>query len=192
MSFGFEREVSQVHDAIVYAYSKGVVMLAATSNDGNRHLTHIAYPASQVGLVICINSARPSGARSEFNPPPATNRDNFSILGENVKSTWPTAVADDRLIIQADGPWIRRSGTSAATPIAAAVAILVMQYKRMCPHQIKPNSRLESYNGIRRIFAKMSLDRKFEGFDNILPAAFFSPQFMDLIPYMISEELRKL
>src|SRR2546423_12378079 len=89
ISFGFSERWPQISNAVKRAYDKNVVVLAAPSNDGSIPEDPIAYPTAETGHVICVNSADPWGNNSVFNPPLSAKGDNFSIYGENVKSTWP-------------------------------------------------------------------------------------------------------
>jgi subtilisin family serine protease len=199
MSFGFHAYSHDIYSALDYASKRGIVMLAAASNDGRQAENPIAYPAGELGMVICINAANPWGGVSVFNPPRATNRDNFTILGENVKSAWPGRIRKKDVFEDGKGTWKRASGTSVATPIAAALTASLMQFGRMRQRLIRPHYRkLESYGGIRQIFAKMTLDKnRFlppDGFDNIVPGLLLRTQYWDpkdLISTKISEELMK-
>jgi hypothetical protein len=193
MSFGFETWNRDIYDAVVDAYKTGAVVFAAASNDGNRKAVPIAYPARELGLVFCINSATSMGRISGFNPPPEANRDNFSILGENVLSTWPeglmTRVDIVRNPTKQDGTWKCASGTSVATPIAAAVAASIMQFKRMYQGNIKGHRKLETFGGIRQIFKSMSTP--LEGFDNILPWKILDVGNFKQISWIYEIELNK-
>ena len=202
MSFGFESHSREVHQALNHAYAKGVVMLAAASNDGSNPILPIAYPARQLGIVLCINSSDSWGNKSTFNPPPAAHRDNFSILGECVLSTWPEQIAAGNVIRDPDethvGTWKRLSGTSVATPIAAAVAVSLIQFKDLYSSRISRYQLLESFNGIRQLFARMTLDKSFltlGGFDSIRPweiLHYDSWKREDSISGKISDELKKI
>ncbi|KAF2809684.1 subtilisin-like protein [Mytilinidion resinicola] len=88
MSLGFSSIPTDVKEAIIYAYSKDRILVAAASNNGNSKIGNVTYPASHLGLVICVNAANYAGTPHEFNPPATSSKDNFSILGEEVKSTW--------------------------------------------------------------------------------------------------------
>ena len=202
MSFGFERYSAEIHRAMNHAYAHGIIMVAAASNDGTNPLIPIAYPARQLGIVLCINSADSWGNKSAFNPPPAAHRDNFSILGENVASIWPGLIFSESVGRDADsehvGTWKRLSGTSVATPIAAAIAASVIQFKDLYPSKIAKNNLVESFNGIRQLFTRMTLDKNFQtvgGFDNIRPwevLNYDNWKREDSISGKISEELKKL
>lgn len=158
MSFGFYGFNSKVNQAIADALRKEnpVLIFAAASNNGTRK--EVTFPASVSG-VICVNSANADGTPSDFNPTfhPARN---FSIIGENVKSSWINAAEK------------RMSGTSVATPIAAAIAALVLEFvlqevesddilKELYPH-------LKRYDGMVEILSQMSQPHH-SGYHNIIP-----------------------
>lgn len=171
MSFGFTIDVQEVFDAVIYAYSKNVLMIAAASNDGNSKLVPISYPARLLGLVICMNSTNAAGFPSRGNPPAALYRDNFSILGERVKSTWSKDANRDGVTVESDELWKRASGTSVATPVAAAVVSQIIYWKRVHWTDIQWHSKLESYGGIRQMLASMVTQKTSDGYQYILPSA---------------------
>ena len=180
MSFGFLRPSSKLRDALKLAYAKDIILLAAASNGGSNPKFPIAYPAAATGLVICINSADPWGGKSRFNPPLSVG-DNFIILGENVRSAWPQHADREGATQDPDGSWWKRaSGTSVATPFAAAVAASVLQYGLMNEAVLGQEKyrRLKCYNGVRQMFAIMCPDKRFrssDGYDHIRPTTVLDP-----------------
>ncbi|KFZ13581.1 hypothetical protein V502_06536 [Pseudogymnoascus sp. VKM F-4520 (FW-2644)] len=115
MSFGFNnltQKLDCIKRAILHAHSNETVLFAAARNNGG--VKGIAYPASQTE-VICINSTDGEGNPSPFNPSSKEDK-NFSTLGEAVLSSWPRSVQQ------------RMTGTSFATPIAAGIAAVTMDY----------------------------------------------------------------
>lgn len=89
MSFGYSSRVLGYHElekAIRDAQHKNVLIFAAASNDGGNRGR--AFPARH-DEVMCVHAADGNGNPSRFNPTPEKNRDNFSTLGEDVKSAWP-------------------------------------------------------------------------------------------------------
>lgn len=190
MSFGFARYDDDIRDAVEKAQNEGVIIFAASSNDGAIEGQEAAFPARMVGKVIKISSADGRGAASKFNPPPSTSNDNFSILGEAVKSAWPKALNETCEK--------RGTGTSVATPIAAGTAALVLEFARQLsgPDELTPISKSEilwRYYGMRAVFALMSRDSSKDGFNWIRPWALFSnEQTTEDISRQISYELNRL
>ncbi|KAK0115755.1 hypothetical protein ONS95_012808 [Cadophora gregata] len=158
MSFGFYGIFPLVRTAIRQALAKPVLVFAAASNNGTRRA--IAFPASMTG-VFCINSATGDGGRSSFNPEPKADK-NFSIIGENIVSSWTThGNANARRSM---------SGTSVATPMAAAVAALVLEYVLQNDPEsslLKQLDEFKEYDGMSKIFSLMSKHK--DGYKNIIP-----------------------
>jgi Subtilase family len=192
MSFGFTIDVQEVFDAVIYAYSKNVLMIAAASNDGNSRLVPIAHPARLLGLVICMNSTNAMGFPSRGNPPAALHRDNFSILGERVKSTWSKDANRDGVTVESDGLWKRASGTSVATPVAAAVVSQIIYWKRVHWIDIQWHSKLESYGGIRQMLASMVTQKTSDRYQYILPSAVFDARVKSALSGTFTINLRKI
>ncbi|EFW99001.1 lipid acyl hydrolase [Grosmannia clavigera kw1407] len=143
MAFGFQKRHEDILQAVRLAYDRGVIMLAAASNDGALE-ERPAFPA-RLDQVICVNSADGLGSSSAFNPQPSIAEDNFTILGEKVESA---KVGSHR---------VRKSGTSVATMIAAGVAALVLELSFQRPASMR-ESDIRSYSGMRAVFAAMSRD----------------------------------
>ncbi|OBT80206.1 hypothetical protein VF21_00560 [Pseudogymnoascus sp. 05NY08] len=114
MSFGFDGltdELGCIDEAISHTHKKAV-LFAAARNSGV--LKRIAYPAI-LDDVICIYSTDGLGKPSDFNPP-SKQHNNFGTIGESLLSSWPRS--EPRYM----------SGTSFATPIAAGIAAVTMDY----------------------------------------------------------------
>lgn len=109
-------------------------MFAAAANDG-ANSENIAFPA-RMDTVICIKAGNGEGGLSDFSQ---RNRldagDNFFTLGEEVLSMWPSKrLPNGYQVIQK-----RASGTSVATPVAAAIAALLLEFTRQADEVDAPN-----------------------------------------------------
>jgi hypothetical protein len=123
MSFGFEKPNAKIRDAINIVPGK-VIMFAAAGNHGGLKEGE-SFPAS-LASVISIRAADGQGVGAGFNPSSHEDRrtDHLSTLGECVMSMW-------RVHDQLSGLRIfqkRVSGSSTATPIAAAITALVLEF----------------------------------------------------------------
>lgn len=162
--------------ALEYARRRKVIVFAAASNSGNRE--RIAFPACEEDCVICMNSTDGTGTRSRFNPQQMIWKQNFSILGEYVKSTWLQKEFNEKKVIrQQKSAWKRQQGTSVATTIAACVAVLIVQFGR----QYGCIEKLETPAGIRLILRKMTENRedRRDGFCDIVPWSYVFDSSVD-------------
>ena len=73
--------------------------------------------------VICINAANGNGLPLDLNPPARAGKQ-LAILGENVESAWKCEPGSNNTLKS-------KTGTSVATPIAAAVAALMLEIAMM-------------------------------------------------------------
>lgn len=123
LSFGFHRyqeKLSSIGAAIRSARNNGVVIFAAAGNDGGNH--GVFWPAALHvgGDVIRINATDGDGDASGSNPDAEAAWDCISTLGEGVPSCQPDSSKPEEVV--------HRSGTSFATPIAAAIAAIVLGF----------------------------------------------------------------
>jgi subtilisin family serine protease len=151
MSFGFpylNQNLDRIHTAINEAFVSRVLMFAAAKNDGAN--SGIAYPANQ-DQVICVNSTDGHGNPSKYNPSPIMGQ-NLSVLGEDVLSSWPVKF---KLGMQ------RKSGTSYATPIAAGIAAIVLEYalEKLPNEESYAIKKLRTPRGMQAVLGLMSEDR---------------------------------
>lgn len=80
----------------------------------------MAWPARDRRAAIAIHSSLDSGARaSDFCARALANNDNFMTVGESILSQWPTAKG---------GGFRLCSGTSFATPVAAAAGAIILSF----------------------------------------------------------------
>jgi len=147
MSFGSEDLPIELRDAINEAKSHNVILLASAGNFGN--LRPISYPAKKIG-VFKIFAADRLGNPAGFSPPPDDDTAHcFFLLGCRIMSTWPSNLRTQteteldvfcwdsqkrqpRSVcphpkIECDWRTVM-SGTSFATPIAAAVVAIIYQF----------------------------------------------------------------
>ncbi|CZR60317.1 uncharacterized protein PAC_10213 [Phialocephala subalpina] len=166
MSFGFEQSVDVIDEAIRLADDKKVIMLAAASNEGGNN--NIAWPA-RLAQVICIYATDSLGNRCDFTPTDSPRDDNFAVLGEAVKSCWPPH--------KRQAGEVRKSGTSTATPIAAGIAAIVLEYvnlvlpqwdRELSKNDAEMLRKLRSSAGMSTVFRQMA-KRNRGGYDYVVP-----------------------
>jgi subtilisin family serine protease len=116
MSFGFPQLDRDIWTAIRHARLREVIFFAAASNSGGNE--DIAFPAKHSEGVISVRATCGEGNFAGFNPNPDPDHFNFGTLGEEVSSAW----------LATEGNMARKSGTSIATPIAAGLAALTLEY----------------------------------------------------------------
>ncbi|KAI1087485.1 ankyrin [Rostrohypoxylon terebratum] len=117
ISFGYEYSPTIVREALKRAQKKRIVVFAAMSNGGSYHKP--TWPAREEICAIGIHSCDDDGNKSNFTPLPHPNTDNFIVVGDNVLTHWPTAKGS---------PFKMDSGTSFATPVAVAMAALILAF----------------------------------------------------------------
>ncbi|KAF2022957.1 subtilisin-like protein [Setomelanomma holmii] len=131
MSFRWDHEFGDGHDQLCTALRKcseiDVLVFAATSNGDLESESGMAYPARD-DRVIAVDAASSRGEWLPFNP----SRDNefkthrFTALGGGFRCDYPPQLGTKE-------GWTRMDGTSAATPIAAGIAALVLEFARQPP-----------------------------------------------------------
>ena len=151
----------ELQEAIEHAKKHSVLLFAAGSNDGVRG--GMAYPA-RADEAIAIDAADGYGSPSIFNSHRGTDKIRFTVLGEAVKSAYPKDLGSD------EPGWRRMSGTSCATPIAAGIAGLILEFARQRPlcYDSAIEAHLKTVVGMRLIF-KQLLSTPWEGFDYLTP-----------------------
>ncbi len=133
MSLGVERAGSGLpHEQVIrYANAKGVVVVAASGNDGRENLY---YPGALPG-VIAVGATADDGGVSEF-----------STFGPHVTMTAP---GEDIVSAQPDNGYAAATGTSHAAPFVAGTAALMQSLARakggtLSPRQIRRALRASS------------------------------------------------
>ena len=110
MSFDIAQDSSALKNAIAYALSKSVTLVAAAGNDGQKMLV---YPAA-FGNVIGVGSTDNADSRSSFTNF-GTNAIYVAAPGEGVITTYP------------GGNYAAGWGTSFSTPLVAGEAALILE-----------------------------------------------------------------
>ncbi len=167
MSLGYRAEVPEIKIAIRDAFHKGTIIVAAASNSGVNPRYPISFPAN-MRQVICIHSSDGEGNPSPRNPSPTPDC-NLAMLGEGVAAAWPHTLDTDAV----DGLRVA-SGTSVATPIAAGLASLVIDYASQGgpEHETVAHwRRLKHCDEMRKVFKEMARERA--GYFTITPSSLF-------------------
>jgi hypothetical protein len=145
MSFGFRSW--QGHDSIRTALneasnSKKMLLFAAASNMGKTFKP--TFPASE-DSVICIYSTDGHGYGSKLNPQIHKRKTRFATLGHGVKSLHAGSTTGE----------IRGTGSSYATPIAAAIAASILELALRTQMDNQFYKELKSRQGMEKVFAYM-------------------------------------
>lgn len=129
MSFGSDKDDPLIHSAVDYAYSKGILLVAAAGNDGP-FTDSIDYPAA-LAKVIAVSAINQSlavtdwssrGINSTTTPYIVDDHDiEFAAPGDHVESTWN------------NGGYVILSGTSMASPFVAGLAAKLWQSAALDP-----------------------------------------------------------
>jgi subtilisin family serine protease len=153
MSFGLKpfnhgnQRLKQAYHDIAKAIenSKNKILFAAAANAGNN--TGRAFPAS-CEEVICVHASDGKGKDGLISPSAYGKEDNFMTLG--------IAVECDNLDNPKEPKKEYKSGTSYATPIAAAMAAQVL-YVTECLMDVRTPSQecLRTRKGMRKLFEIM-------------------------------------
>lgn len=148
MSFGTDEDVQLIRDAVDYASSRGVLLVAAAGNDGPLQGT-IDYPGAYASVVavgaidqlLSITDWSSRGINSQTAPYTIEKRDiEFAAPGNYIESTWN------------NGGYAILSGTSMASPFIAGLAAKYWQLSVTDPsqttrdflHSLAPNQRVDN------------------------------------------------
>ncbi|KAE9971489.1 hypothetical protein EG328_005540 [Venturia inaequalis] len=161
ISLGFEGEEPPNVDNVISNLRPRVLLFAAAANTAARN-PNIAFPAS-IGKAICIKSADGNGSPSHRNPKNTVDAGkNFTALGQGVLSMTPMKDEWNGLRVLQK----RMSGTSVATPVAAACAALVLEFIRQKDDarstklvEIRKAMRENMKDNIERIFLDLMTEK---------------------------------
>jgi subtilisin family serine protease len=123
ISWGMQKDVPTIATALNRALKEGILIFASASNSGAKY--PITFPARLHG-IFCTGSADGLGAPSPFNPP-FEGEEKYSALGEAVSGAC-TGDLSHQFGYHAATKTIRRDGTSTATPLAAGITALLIDY----------------------------------------------------------------
>ncbi len=120
MSFGYKKCDLKLDQALKKARGHDIITFAAASNFGNHE--SVAWPARDPERAICVHSSIDLGTDcSKFTPKAHSGTINFMTVGEKICSHWP---------VSKGGGFRTMSGTSTATPVATAIAALLLAFTR--------------------------------------------------------------
>jgi len=172
-------------ESIRTARKNGVVIFAAAGNEGGNR--DVFWPAAlySSGDVICISSSNDFGVQSGFNPEVEHGR-RICTLGEGVPSCQPDLSSSLQVV--------HRSGTSFATPIAAAIAAIVLavmdkaDYGGFEEDKERLLPRLRTARGMESVLCKTCVARSgsnSSGFSYIAPWFFVDVEDKILVPKIL-------
>ncbi|KAI1085197.1 peptidase S8/S53 domain-containing protein [Whalleya microplaca] len=191
LSFGCEDISYKIRDAIEEALKNDVIILAATGNSGN--LKDIAYPAREPG-VFQIYATDGFGNKTNFSAHSDGRDDQYFIMGSGVLSTWPSSLRAQAesagTVVGCNnrsnghnhsengcGVWTAMSGTSFATPIAAALVATIYQFyeanKAIASKVVlsaESESRFKTPKAMKIILLQMSIKTSADRYNVLQPA----------------------
>lgn len=169
MSFGFTDDDKTLENVI---NNTNTLMFAASSNFGATEDNSIRFPARMKHKVICIHAADGRGDPTSTNPQDNPKLENFSILGESV------SLGKQKDLKTGEVQQLYKTGTSIATPIAAGIAALVLEFALQPGMHRKDKSdeeikgfvdELKIFTGMSSIIRRMTKDGMKGGFNFVSP-----------------------
>lgn len=174
ISWGLDDDIPEITEAVNKAYNKGIVILASASNRGANDL--ITFPV-RLRNVFCIGASDGKGGISSFNPP-FVGVEKYSALGEAVygADVLTTSVSGtfDQRNPTTHSTFTRRTGTSTATPIAAGIAAVFLDYTRQFTDAVKGP---DNFARVRKLFIEMSKASVNLPYRYLVPWSLFDPTF---------------
>jgi subtilisin family serine protease len=155
MSFWWLYDDEEVERALRTAQDAGILLFASVSNFGATSDRSIFYPASSPH-VIAIDAADGLGDPASFNSP---------TLSGDIKARFTAPGLGVPGVIQP-----RRNGTSFASPIAAGIAALVLEFANQYPLAGDPAINfLRKREGMELILKKMQVQKTSDSFMFLKP-----------------------
>lgn len=184
ISFGFScttKRLEPIRRAILKANAADVLIFAAASNKGGNE--HVAFPA-RMDEVICVGSTNGRGCISDFTPHLDPGK-RLCALGEQIESSWPPGMLDGG----------RKSGTSFATPVAARVAAMVLDYMWAVKDLDEPDykfliPKLLTRRGMLSVFKRMVVS--YPTHDYLVPWHLFHSRYSGDVVEVEDEETKDI
>jgi subtilisin family serine protease len=123
MSIGGEDAADTMRDAVRYAHDKGVVVCAASGNDGNA----VLYPAAYDAYVLAVAATDYNDTRPTWSNP--GSQVDVAAPGVRIACPVPTWFWEANGGSSADEPYAFADGTSMASPHVAGLAALISGLK---------------------------------------------------------------
>ena len=180
LSFGslaFSLPIARAITSLVY---KGVIVVTAASNHGNRYMHPIDFPA-RLGHVLSVGSHGPNGKASRFSP--VGQQIDFLAPGEEIVAPCSTFFNHYIGI---------NSGTSFAAPAVVGLICLLLEYIKKNHPDLFP--QFKCHWVMKELLSEISTSpgrpTNDEGFGALTPMRFFMQpdRFVDSIKYQIDSQ----
>lgn len=153
MSLGFKSERQSIRDALKTAKDNKILVFAAMNNSGNHE--DARWPASDRSLAIGIHGSQPDGVEAcSYAGMPVKGNPNLMVRGEWIDTHLSRSLTQPA------------SGSSYATPIAASMAAMIMQFAKK--RKVKNRKKLTEIDIMFRLLKSVSREAK-NGFRWIHP-----------------------